>query len=62
MKIKEMEKNNLLKDEIKSKEIEGVDQLKEENRKLLASVEALMEKGDNHSQGDGLAYPIPEED
>ena len=52
----------MLKDEIKSKEIEGVDQLKEENKKLLASVEALMEKGDNHSQGDGLAYPIPEED
>ena len=52
----------MLKDQIKSKEIEGVDQLKEENRKLLASVEALMEKGDSHSQADGLAYPIPEED
>ena len=62
MKIKEMEKKNLLKEEIKSKDIEGVEQLKEENRKLLASVEALMEKGDNHSQGDGFAYPIPEED
>lgn len=64
IKIKDLENKNQHKEKMHTKDAETVGQLREENKKLLVSIEALIDKEENGSEHNGnrmvddMSYPV----